>query len=111
MTDISNLNSWPEGTSLLNIIDAEGPHDPVLIFGTEVALRALRDAIDKALIQGSSATEGTMTKDGEGFQAIIIKATEDQMETVPLHYSDDIYGDAGDPLPEWVATMVNGNRS
>jgi hypothetical protein len=102
MDDQSRMTAWPEGTKLLHVFGADGPHDSVIVVGTDAALRALRDAVDRALTAGRAAARGTLTRDGEGFWAFVIRATEAQMEEVPLHYQDTIYGDAGDPMPGWV---------
>ena len=100
MTD--QTTAWPPGTRLLHVFGAIGPHDEVVIVGTRTALTELRDAIDRALISGRSVAGLTMTRDGEGYWPFVFCATAEQMEEVPLHYSDAIYGDTEAPLPQWI---------
>ena len=92
---------WPAGTRLLHVLGADGPHDEVMIVGTADALRALRDAISRALEVGEGAAKGTLTRDGEGFWPFVVRATEAQMEQVPLHYTGEPFNGRGE-IPDWL---------
>lgn len=64
-------------------------HDDAYIVGDETSLRALRDAIDRALASGRDKAT-SFVNDGEGFDVVVIKADEAVLDRLMLPYNDEI---------------------
>ena len=67
-------------------------HDDAYIIGTTRDLLALRDAIDKALVE-SHATIESFTADGEGYRLTVLAVDEDTASRLALPYTDDVARD------------------
>jgi hypothetical protein len=86
---------------LLHILAQDGFHDPAYVAGTKPALMRLRDAIDRAIAHGAAATDEVFPCDGEGFWCIVLRCSEDQMDTMPFGYLSEMAGGPPGPMPEW----------
>jgi hypothetical protein len=67
-------------------------HDDAYIVGTARDLIALRDAIDKALVE-SHATIESFTADGEGYRLTVIAADDDTASRLSMPYTDEVARD------------------
>lgn len=88
---------------LLHIHAQHAWHGHATIVGNETGLKALREAIDKALQDGLHGAE-EFCADGEGYFACVIHSED--MEDVPLGYTYDIAQD-NRPYPERIAKAIN----
>ena len=71
-------------------------HDPAFIVGNKAAMLALREALDRCLSTGKSQSAKVFAADGEGYSVIVCLASDEQMETVPLGYTDECCRDDRD---------------
>lgn len=75
--------------SLLHVYGQYEWHNTVWIVGDPDALTALRDAINDALVNREGSAE-TMTSDGEGYHAIVLKRGREDIDTLCLPYTSPI---------------------
>lgn len=68
-------------------------HDGAYVVGTTRDLLALRDAIDKALVE-SHATIESFTADGEGYEITVLAVDDDTAKRLATPYTDQIAKDA-----------------
>lgn len=73
---------------LLHVYAQESWHSPAQIMGHRDALKALRDAIDRALQTGMEASSEAMTNDGEGYHVIINIRDGEGLARLQLPYYD-----------------------
>jgi hypothetical protein len=73
----------------LHIYPQHGPHDCIEIHGTLLALRGLRDAIDRLLQSGMDAQASAYTTDGEGYEVIFRNRSCAALSMGSLPYVDD----------------------
>jgi hypothetical protein len=80
---------WPSAAveKLLHVYPSELHHHPVQIAGTPDALRRLSEALLRACESAEVVKVEMMANDGEGYQVEIARATEQQMDEMPAHYS------------------------
>lgn len=62
---------------MLHVYGQYCEHDDVQIVGNEVGLRALRDAIDRALAEGTADAGDFFVGDGEGYDVTVAKRDGD----------------------------------
>lgn len=75
---------------ILHIYGQGAWHEEADIVGDRAALTALRDAIDRALSEGSASTDAMVT-DGEGFPVVVIRLDDaETLARLPLPYSDEM---------------------
>ena len=80
--------------SHLHIYDQAHPHDDVFVAGNAASLVRLRDAIDRALADGSAASPA-MTNDGEGYAVVVIRASDEEMSAMTTPYSVQAFNGKG----------------
>jgi hypothetical protein len=74
----------------LHIYSPHAWHDPSYIIGTTLALKNLRNAIDKALENGGGIAT-SFVSDGEGFDAVVVKVdNEQELNNLILPYTEEI---------------------
>ena len=79
---------------LLHVYGQGAWHDDVHLVGTADALRALQDAITRALVNGLDVSD-VFCADGEGYDLRIIVATPEEMDDYALPYTDDVAREEG----------------
>lgn len=79
------------GVNALHVYGQPGPHDPVLVLGDLATLRALRDALDSLVTDGSTATVYTHSADGEGYYVRIAALPVSRMSGLMVPYSSEPY--------------------
>ena len=89
---------------LTNSLHVYGPlwwHADSHIVGTDEALRGLRDAIDRALVDGAGYQD-CFTNDGEGFTLHVLRVDESTFNRLSLPYTDESARDtnSGRVIPE-----------
>lgn len=67
-------------------------HDDAYIVGTPRDLLALRDAIDRALVESHTTIE-SFTADGEGYRLTVIATDEDTASRMSMPYTDEVARD------------------
>lgn len=88
----------------LHIYGQSYNHDHAFIVGDTTALIELRDAIDRALKTGTTASETTsFTADGEGFEVKVYREEEEEYwDKAGLPYTDRTgFVDADDAIGPW----------
>ena len=91
--------------NLLHIIPQEWWHTSAFIIGNRAALEELKKAIEEALESPSGVGSGEFyPKDREGYSVYIACVSEDEIEGVPLGYTDDATKSIGDTtdIPQWL---------
>lgn len=73
----------------LHIYAQEIWHDAAYIAGTTDALKLLRDAIDAAIATGTGRTR-CFVCDDEGYTIEVVAATDEQLDKMPVPYTDDV---------------------
>lgn len=81
-------------------------HDPAHIFGTRDDLLKLAEAIRDALENGEGDC-GVFAADGEGYQVEFFLCTEEEMQMLPLPYTEDY---AKGSTPEQEAAFTERTR-
>ena len=95
-------NEYFRKEGLLHVLPQSAHQDEAYLIGNKEGLTRLRDAIDKALKSpGKPIISSSMSIDGEGYWAIALCVTEDQMEHIPLGYTED-YARDDRKIPDWV---------
>lgn len=87
----------------LHIYAQSSWHDEAWIAGNREGLTRLRDAIDKALLDGKGNSDHVFTTDGEGYRVIAMKLTDEELGKLGMPYTDDIAAGGG---TVWPWTMV-----
>lgn len=72
---------------IINIYGQAFPHGPACIIADEEGLRALKEACEKALTDGSANAE-VDSADGEGYTLVVVQ--ENTPSNLPTQYSDQI---------------------
>ena len=85
---------------LLHLYAQAYHHGSAVIAGNAAGLRALRDAIDRALA-GGVAPAPVMAGDAEGYRVIVAALSECEMEASPAPYTDTHCRHDG-PWPDWL---------
>lgn len=88
-----------KNTKYLHIYAQYMPHHESFIVGNRKALLELRRAIDVALIEGESQGDFA-SSDGEGYEAIVIKVSDDNMElfeSIEMPYTEQ-YGEVNNHM-------------
>lgn len=95
------------GSRVLHVYGQAFEHQPVYIAGGEQALRALRDAIEAALVR-QVADALVYASDGEGYRVHVLAMPPGQAERLVDPYSsDDAHREGGiDPF-DWMALRVD----
>lgn len=88
---------------ILHIYAQSCGHDEAWIAGNHEGLMRLRDAIDKALLDGRGDSDSVFTTDGEGYQVIAVQMTDAELGKLGMPYTDNIATSSGGVWP-W--TMV-----
>jgi len=89
-----------ETTPILHVFGQLMWHAPVYLAGNAVALRSLRDAIDKALntVPGVAIADAYVN-DGEGYEVVVAVVGNADMDRMATAYLDEIAG-GGNTLSE-----------
>ena len=75
-------------------------HDEAWIAGNRDGLVKLRNAIDKAIVDGNGSSKRVFTNDSEAYQVKVIKLTDEQLGKLYLPYTDkDISEGSGTEWP------------
>ena len=86
----------------MHVYGQQAWHDDVVIVGSSADMIALRDQIDAAIhCIKVKDTPDYFTNDGEGYGIIIIPVTEQEMQEIPLPYTDDSIGAADHDRGRW----------
>lgn len=81
-------------------------HDDAYVIGDETALRALRDAIDKAL-SGGTGTSLAFAGDGEGYRVrVVVRGPE----RLPMPYTDEIAAEVGAVFPDDLISTLDAMK-
>lgn len=100
------MNDSTENLGLLHIIAQPMSHDEAFIVGTEEGLTRLRNAIDLAIKHKAETHQAALiSNDGEGYWGMVRCATEDQMDEIPLGYTEECFHDDR-PMPDWITQHI-----
>ncbi|WP_051276553.1 hypothetical protein [Desulfovirgula thermocuniculi] len=81
-----------ESIPLLHVYGQFAWHDEVFIIGNRQALKALLEAVKKALNQGKGEADGVFVADGEGYSVVVIRKDDpwpEGWERLALPYTED----------------------
>lgn len=90
------------GLGMIHIYAQSAWHAPSHIFGTRGDLLKLAEAIRDALEDGEGDC-GTYTADGEGYQVEVYLCSDEEMNMLPLPYTED-YAKGSTPEQEAAIT-------
>ena len=80
-------HAFPPDVPLLHVYSPAFQHQEAVIVGNAAGIEALRNAMDCALVAGHGTADG-VTRDGEGFVAVVLRMTEADIDGIPLPYTD-----------------------
>lgn len=79
-------------------------HDEAWIAGNREGLTRLRDAIDKALLDGHGKSDRVFTADGEGYHVVAMKLADQEFGKLGMPYTAKIAAGGGTQWPWMMAT-------
>lgn len=89
---------WLADEPALHIYDHPHPHDDQLIAGTARGLRALRDAVNRALAAPDGHAHAVaMASDGESYCVLVARVDGDGFDKLGPGYTHEMYRDREDP--------------
>lgn len=68
-------------------------HDQVIIVGNRESLEMLQLAIKNALEDNQSASDLMFVSDGEGYNVLAYQASTEEMDKLPVPYTDEVAAD------------------
>jgi predicted transcriptional regulator len=67
-------------------------HDLVIIVGDDDALESLQRAISAARLHNTSESDTVFVNDGEGYNVLVYRASQEEIDKLPVPYTDEIAG-------------------
>ena len=64
-------------------------HQPAKIYGNDLALKVLRNALNKAIETGKAEIVA-FASDGEGYELSIHSVSQEELDQLPLHYTQQV---------------------